>query len=1110
MNVLRILIQEKQLIIELNKLDVNQELSFVLKNRNTDESVTLDAQKDIKNSRVILDYSQVQLPEVEFARYDLFLSTSDNKMIKPKIQNDRMSLKVINTDVFYFTSEQYGFRFYFTKNNTVAVGRGNYFNVQKEFKQLRKIEVPVETLSSSDGKISLETVLNDLSDKVFFAWKNEEEKFEKYTLQPVNTYKNSEGRSVIEVDQAAKEMITKFDNVTPLVMFIKESVLYEGILTTNSAPSVEQVKNELGIYFYGEESEVKITSDLVFYIESIMGAVKRNIIVKDYLISAGLLTIQLKESFNETDEVVLLKQYVANETLDDETIEPIVDFKISGSKIKIPLSQLGESEQNYRCLVIVKKASHVAQTIGANTESYQSLGLYNDQHYGTGLKSEKCCDYAELSEDCYLVPYWSDNAELIFKTVSSAGYREIRYDNKKVNFSFTNFKTTTGKIELQLEAAIFVPGNTVNFYLQERKTKSKVNLKFLTNDQQTVLLDFSDFLRKLEPSNSRWDLFVEIYQQESYLYGKLGLFSSNVRDKQERYLAPINDGKDGFDLTPYFSIKNELAFVWNTPDKIRSEKIGHTMQVLSSKVSHNNIRIEAEISDVGIPNFEIPACTLRLRNKAVDEEYELPMEILSKTDNKAVVSIEIDPRKYHLLPFYWDIYVILRVGQEDFSLKLKNPTKKVARDVTQKITKNEIDLDDGYMIYPYITMDNSYAICYRKKSWYENRFNRFKENLAYYTYHLFKKHFDKRKIWIGYEKEASVAQDNGYQFFNYCVKNNKKKNFYYVIKTDTKDYQDIKYQGKRILKFMSFRYMVYMFAAELMVSSESKGHSYDIRIQKGKLKDALQDKKFIFLQHGVTALKKVDYVFNKSKQNTVSLFTATSDFEKNIIKNNFGYDDSEIMLTGFARWDVLKDKSYKQEPKKIFVMPTWRSWMDGVPEKEFIESNYYKQYRQLLESKKLHDILEKNNITLHFLLHPKFIDYSDKFIIPGDRIQTHQFGEIKINEMLMESSLLITDYSSVVWEFFYMKKPVIFFQFDRNQYERFQGSYMDLEHDLFGDSATNVEELLGYVQYYIDNNFQEKTKFGVLRNKYFKYVDHNNSKRTFDAIRKFEKKLTNE
>lgn len=1109
MNVLRILIQEKQLIIKLNKIDVDQEFSFVLKNRNTDEKVVLNAQKDISNNRVILDYSQVQLPEVEFARYDLFLSTRDNKMVKPKIQNNSMSLKTINADVFYFTSEQYGFRFYFTKNNTVSVGRGNYFNVQKEFKQLRQIEVPVESIGSTDGKVSLETALSDLSDKVFFAWKNEEAKFEKYTLQLVNTYEGPEGHSIIEVDQAAKEMISKFNNVTPLVMFIKDSVLYEGVFTTALAPSVEQLKNELGIYFYGKENEVKITSDPVFYVENIMGAIQRKVIVKDYSIVSNLLIIQLKESFNELDNVVLLKQYVNDDDSNDEAIEPIVDFKVSGSKIEVPISQLGESEQNYRCLVIVKNDSHGVSTTNVTTESYQCLGLYNDQHYGTGLKSEKCNNRAELSEDCYLVPYWSDNSELVFKTVSSVGYRKIRYDNKKVNFSFTEFRVATGKIELQLESAIFISRNTVNFYLQERKTKSKVNLKFNSNGQRTVVLDFQDFLSELEASNSRWDLFVEIYQQESYLYGKLGLFSSNVRDKQERYLDPINDGEDEFALTPYFSVKNELAFVWNTPDKIRSEKIGHTMAVLSSKVSENRIKVEAEISNIGVSEFEIPACTLRLRNKAVDEEYKLPMEVLSKTDNKAVVSIEIDPQKYHLLPFYWDIYVILRVGQEDFSLKLKNPTKKVARDVTKKITKNEIDLDENYMIYPYITRDNSYALCYRKKSWYENRFNRFKENLAYYTYHLFKKYFDKRKIWIGYEKEASVAQDNGYQFFNYCVKNNKKKNFYYVIKTDTKDYQDIKYQGKRILKFMSLRYMIYMFAAELMVSSESKGHSYDIRIQKGKLKDALQDKKFIFLQHGVTALKKVDYVFNKSKQNTVSLFTATSDFEKNIIKNNFGYDDSEIMLTGFARWDVLKDKSARQEPKKIFVMPTWRSWMDGVPEKEFIESNYYKQYRQLLESEELHDILEKNNITLHFLLHPKFIDYSDKFVIPGDRIQTHQFGEIKINEMLMESSLLITDYSSVVWEFFYMKKPVVFFQFDREQYERFQGSYMDLEHDLFGDSATDVEELLGYVQYYIDNDFTEKTQFGALRNKYFKYVDHNNSKRTFNEIRKFEKKLTN-
>ncbi|WP_010498640.1 CDP-glycerol glycerophosphotransferase family protein [Ligilactobacillus acidipiscis] len=1109
MKVARILIQSEKIIVKFDHIDDNEKLSFVLRNRKTKDLIGMDGIQDNAKDELTLYYSEVDLPEVEFARYDLLILTKE-KLIRPKIENQRLSLKKINADVFYFTNEKYGFRFYFTRDNEVSVGRGNYINVEKEFKQVKSIDIPITEIEYTDTVLSLKTPFVSPSKTNFIAWKD---KKENYILHPNTSFHAEGNRSSIDIEKTVFPSIISLNKITPIIVFVQDSVFYEGTLTTDLGASDRQIGNELGIYTYSDSGNLKITPNLNLYMRKVLGVEKEKCYVDEYSFTADTVTIELMEKIDPS-KVLLFKEDIAN-----RYFIQVKDFQIDGTELKIPAEKIVSGQERCRYVflkrynkALVPESSDLLDENlsekGISYSGYQYFGFYKENFEQKSLKSDIYSDPVVVGENLLLCSYWSSNGDLIFKAVTPDEYRAKRYEDRNINFSGSVFRESPGQMEIQLESIDLNTVNKLNFYLLARKTKQKFNIEYSVENSKTVILDFRAFLAQLELESSRWDMFVEVYQQESYLHGKLGMFSSSVQDKFERYLSPINEqeNESNFCLVPYFSVKNELALIWNDIDKIHNEQLEHDIRVISSKVSSSTIEIVAEVSKVGVPEFKVAPGIIKLRNKALIKEYEVPTEVISQSKDKAKVRLKITPEEFHLLPFYWDIYVVLQVGENDFPLRLKNPSKGLKRSISKKISKNEIDLKGGYMIYPYITIDNSYALCYRDRQTYENRINRLKENLAYVIYHVFRKYFDRKKIWIGYEKEASVAQDNGYQFFNYCYTNNKKKNFYFVIKTDAADYQDIKHQKDKILKFMSLKYMVYMFAAELLVSSESKGHSYDIRIQKGRLRNVLKKKPFVFLQHGVIALKRVDYVFNKRRNKEISLFTVSSDFEKDIIHNNFGFDLSEIMLTGLTRWDVLEDKS-TEEDKKIFVMPTWRSWMDGIPEEEFIASNYFKQYKELLESKELNDILEKNNLTLHFLLHPKFSEYSDKFGIQSDRIKTYRFGDVKINEMLMESSLLITDYSSVSFEFFYMKKPVLFFQFDRDEYERYQGSYMDFEKDLFGDSASNVNDLLTNLKYYVDNNFQENPEYAVLRNKFFKYVDHNNSKRTFNAVRKYEKTL---
>ena len=71
-----------------------------------------------------------------------------------------------------------------------------------------------------------------------------------------------------------------------------------------------------------------------------------------------------------------------------------------------------------------------------------------------------------------------------------------------------------------------------------------------------------------------------------------------------------------------------------------------------------------------------------------------------------------------------------------------------------------------------------------------------------------------------------------------------------------------------------------------------------------------------------------------------------------------------------------------------------------------------------------------------------------------------------------------------------------------------QGSYMDLEKDIFGEVAYNASELIEKLNMFINNSFREKEEYSAIRGNYFKYMDQNNSERIFKQISLKEKEIT--
>ncbi len=360
------------------------------------------------------------------------------------------------------------------------------------------------------------------------------------------------------------------------------------------------------------------------------------------------------------------------------------------------------------------------------------------------------------------------------------------------------------------------------------------------------------------------------------------------------------------------------------------------------------------------------------------------------------------------------------------------------------------------------------------------------------------KFFDNRAMWIIGENSGDVQKDNGYCFFKYCCESEISQDVFFIAKKKYIHNDDfLRLNDKNILIYGSVRHIAYLFFAEVFIYSQShRDILYDplfSLIAKGKKK--------IFLQHGVTGLKKAIAYLVKHR-NEADILSVVSDYERFIFVNLIEAESQRIKITGFARFDYLFNTAQNRPQKQICFIPTWRDW---IKKENFFNSVFYKNISGLIADESLTAFLEKENIILKFYLHKIMHKYLSSFVGESGQIKFIEFGQESVQQLLSESHLLITDYSSVSWDFYYLNKPVIFYQFDIEDYIYHRGSYLDLKKELFGDCVYNVDDLVNLIKAYNVSDFKEKDKFKVERTKFFKYIDHSNCRRIFEEIMKLKK-----
>ncbi|MFD1451567.1 CDP-glycerol glycerophosphotransferase family protein [Oceanobacillus sojae] len=681
--------------------------------------------------------------------------------------------------------------------------------------------------------------------------------------------------------------------------------------------------------------------------------------------------------------------------------------------------------------------------------------------------------------------------EDFFKEIPIKERKDILIDQVLVN------DAAEKSIELHIVDEQLVSSKFKEIMFVSRKNRKRIRIPSIKHANGKIIIPLTPENLE-EVNNNRWDLEGLFINGEKSIAGRLQV----VREDNEKMIY-LNYSIEDYTMMVYTTMNNYIAILKSSGSAVFKEKYKMKTKMKDiSKKGNSGFTLTVQVKKDD--RVDIKNILLKLRSQdtmkfIATEDTEI--ELLQNQNYTVQGSFQMNWDK-DFFPLYWDVFVtaVDEEGNEE-RIKVIGATNKLKRQINKDYFTNAI-YTENKILYPYVTLKKDIAFMMRDKEYYENKGTKLKEKLAYLTYLIMKPfYYRKKEIWIGFEKFSSTAQDNGYAFFQYVDKNKLHDNFYFILDKHSSDYEEVRKESNKVVPFMSFKYLLLLYASDLLVSSENKRHVYNLRVRSGIVPKKIDSKKSVFLQHGVTALKQSN-VFKKAKgRGNFSLVIATSDLEEEIIHQNWKYELNEIAVTGFSRWDKLFDKSQKIERRKIFVMPTWRTWMEDMPKEDFKRTDYYDNYVNFLNSKELEVILEQHNLELVFFLHPKFKQYISEFQLDSDHISLKEFQNIKVNEEIMEASLMISDYSSVTWDMFYMKKPVLFYQFDYEKYETYEGSYIDMETELFGERALNKNELVQLVKEYAENGFELKPHYEKLHGEYFKYVDHNNSQRIFDVIK---------
>lgn len=228
-----------------------------------------------------------------------------------------------------------------------------------------------------------------------------------------------------------------------------------------------------------------------------------------------------------------------------------------------------------------------------------------------------------------------------------------------------------------------------------------------------------------------------------------------------------------------------------------------------------------------------------------------------------------------------------------------------------------------------------------------------------------------------------------------------------------------------------------------------------------------------------------------------------NEYTTDILRSSFGYE-GRILETGYPRNDILYNHTQSQvdqikadldlprDKKIILYAPTWR------------DDEYYDAGKMHFELNLKLDEMQKALGDEYILLVRTHYFVADKLDLAPYKGFAFDVSKYKdIAELYIISDILITDYSSVFFDFANLKRPILFYTYDLEKYENvLRGFYIDIHSEVPGPLLKTTDDVIDAVSNIDDLNEEYSDKYDEFYERFCSIEDGNASKRIMDIILK--------
>lgn len=361
------------------------------------------------------------------------------------------------------------------------------------------------------------------------------------------------------------------------------------------------------------------------------------------------------------------------------------------------------------------------------------------------------------------------------------------------------------------------------------------------------------------------------------------------------------------------------------------------------------------------------------------------------------------------------------------------------------------------------------------------------------TYSVFR-HFPIKKNRIAFLSNRRIDLSGNFENVYQKLEQEKRWKFWFWL--DTREL-------KRTRLLDAVRLTYYCTCAKVILVDDYVGLLYQFPRRKGTKMIQLWHACGAFKIFGYSRLGKIGQMKQESMAHRIYDYAIVSSSEiRKFYAEGFGLAERQIIPTGIPRTDCFWNPEWKEEKRKVFFEqhPSWKNKKILLFAPTFRGSGKNRGFypengldpRRLLEALKQ---LGKDEWRILVKYHP-FIHERGNFEDLDDILDVSD--EPEINDLLPAADLIITDYSSLIFEAAILEIPMIFYAFDLVEYEKERGFYYDYEDFVPGRVVRSFSEIIKTIE---EENYETK-KIEQFKRRFFDYWDGKSTERVVELIHK--------